>query len=75
MGAKIKHLGVNRDHHLDRKDMDNHPTKATMLTMRLFMGQCVYLHLSLGISILFIQGHVYDMCVSRDINLVSNVDD
>jgi len=55
--------------------MDNHPTKATMLTMRLFMGQCVYLHLSLGISILFIQGHVYDMCVSRDINLVSNVDD
>ncbi len=73
--AKIKHLRVNQDHQLDRKVMGNHPTKATMLTMRLFMGQCVYLHLSLGISILFIQGHVYDMRASHDINLVSNVDD
>jgi hypothetical protein len=73
--AKIKHLGVNLNHHLDRKDMGNCPTKATMLTMRPFVGQCVYLHLSLGISVLFIQGHVYDMCVSHDINLVSNVDD
>jgi hypothetical protein len=43
--------------------------------MKLLMGQCVYLHLSLGISILFIQGHVYDMCVSHDINLVNNVND
>jgi hypothetical protein len=55
--------------------MGNHPTKATMLTMRPFMGQCVNLRLSLGISILFIQGHVYDMRASHDINLVSNVDD
>lgn len=55
--------------------MGNRLAKATMLTMRPFMGQCVYLHLSLRISILFIQGHVYDMCVSHDINLVNNVDD
>ncbi len=73
--AKIKHLGVNQNHQLDRKVMGNRLAKATMLTMRPFMGQCVYLHLSLRISILFIQGHVYDMCVSHDINLVNNVDD
>jgi hypothetical protein len=73
--AKIKHLGVNQDHHLDRKVMGNRPKKATMLTMRPFMGQCPYLHLSLGISILFNQGHVYDICVSHDINLVNNVND
>jgi len=73
--AKIKHLRVNQDHQLDRKVMGNRPTKATMLTMRPFMGQCVNLRLSLGISILFIQGHVYDMRASHDINLVSNVDD